>query len=173
MFDSFYPYKLSHHRYAGPDDGWEELFLYAFKAADNQRYLIELERYSHEVYGIKFYPKAWTNSPHRYSRLTGNGLPQPIIRTCLQVMVDRLELRPNASFAFISEAIQGESKRNTKRHRVYQQVMENFFPGSRFYHVSYEAQSAYLLFNRNQPRSLIPTIEQLFQDLFEVGEKDP
>ena len=58
--------------------------LYTFKSTkSNQRYIVEVEGFDHEFYGLKFYWKGVELSKERYSLLTNDFEPRKIVRSCI------------------------------------------------------------------------------------------
>ena len=63
--------------------------LWTFKSTkSNKRYIVEVEGFEHEFYGIKFYWKGVQKSNDRYSLLTNDYEPRTIVRSCIEVMLD-------------------------------------------------------------------------------------
>ena len=60
--------------------------LWSFKSLkSNNRYIVEVEGFKNEFYGIKFYWKGIEKSLDRYSLLTNDFEPRTIVRTNIEV----------------------------------------------------------------------------------------
>jgi len=149
MFDSPYEFK-----YIGseptPSEPFERMHRLSFRSHTKDRYIVEVEEYNHDLYAIKYYLKAHTQSPNKFKLLTGLKQPTRVIRTCIDVMLYFIKRRnPWASFIFIGEQLQTEdSKKNTKRFRIYKSIMENFFNPVDFDHYYRRESSVYIILNK-------------------------
>lgn len=62
--------------------------LWTFKSLKtNKRYIVEVEGFENEFYGLKFYWKEVEKSKDRYSLLTNDYEPRTIVRSCIEVML--------------------------------------------------------------------------------------
>src|SRR6185437_4490791 len=175
MFDTSYIYHLVDHK-AVPIYGVLESWLYKFTTT-KKRYLVIVERYQYNIYVIKFYADCHALSKNKYHLLLKDEQPAPIIRTCINIMLEFFALNPRASFGFIGAAsvnktrkgkIVSEGKENTQRFRVYQTLMFNFFGQETFEHSQNVRRSAYLLINRqNQPiDGFKARAEEMFRQMY-------
>lgn len=82
--------------------------------------------------------------------MTGDREPMAIICTVVHVMLGYAMRMPHSSFVFTGAAQPGESERNTKRFRVYRNVMERMFGSDNFVHFASERYSVYMLIRRTQ-----------------------
>lgn len=140
--------------------------LYTFKSTkSNLWYIVLVEQYEHDVFAVKFYPKKWSNSEHKYQMLTGTNEPRRIINTCINVMLNIYEKNPNASFGFIGANRINESTNETKRYKVYSTIVATYFSNDFFFHKENREKSAYLLIN-NKSLSSNPTLVKDIEDFF-------
>lgn len=125
--------------------------LYHFKSPfSHQRYIVRVEQYPHDFYGVKFYLKADTQNPHKYNRLTGLNEPRPVINTCIDILLKISDENPRASFGFIGSNLLEEGMAETKRFRVYRRILTTYFSEREFYHYQMTEQSAYALIRRKE-----------------------
>lgn len=172
MFDSSFLFTYKNHAKGDPRDVYlKRVHTYVFHTP--QPYIFRAEEYDHNLFAIKYYPKQYQDSKERFNILTGENKAQPIIRTCLDIMLDLLERYEMASFGFYGATLLGEGSFETKRFRVYQRVIENFFSPLRFSHHQFPELSCYLLLNRKEgdPEHL-QKIEAMVKEVFEIEEKD-
>ncbi len=140
---------------------------YAFRTANNHRYIAIVEEYSFNVFVVKFHLKAHSDSDNKYRILTNAEYAPSIIATCIEIMLDHYNENPYSSFGFVGiNSLDEESKENTKRFRVYRRVMENFFSPVHFTHYVYEKQSAYLMLNKDSSE---PDLLEKVEDMFRRG----
>lgn len=145
--------------------------LYNFKSTkSNLRYIVLVEQYKYNVFAVKFYPKKWANSEHKYQMLTNTNEPRRIINTCINVMLSIYQKYPDASFGFIGANKVDENLRETKRYKVYSTIIATYFSDKYFYHKENKDKSAYLLINRRMMSnhlSLISDIENFFKEQYD------
>ena len=69
--------------------------LWTFKSLKtNKRYIVEVEGFENEFYGLKFYWKGVEKSKDRYSLLTNDYEPRTIVRSCIEVMLQYFRKNP-------------------------------------------------------------------------------
>lgn len=133
--------------------------LWSFKSAkSNKRYIVEVEGFENEFYGIKFYWKGVEKSKNRYSMLTHDYEPRTIVRSCIEVMLEYYHKNPLVSFGFVAahdleEDIKGKkfnAEAGSRRFRFYQRMMVNLFGPKTFYQAADTTNTIYLLINRRQ-----------------------
>lgn len=75
---------------------------------------------------------------------------------------------PFATFAFMgANSIFELNRKNTRRFKIYRQIMENLFSVITFNHLIYEDESAYVLLNKdNLEDNLFEKIEQMFTSCY-------
>ncbi len=167
MFDSFYPFRLVGHRKATTGEHFIKEYKFTFVAKNNQRYIVNVEQYKYNLYIIKFYLKAHSDSPNKFALLTGFNDAVKVINTCLEIMIYLYKLDKTASFGFIGANLLGEDKANTKRFRIYNKIMQNLFSPLKFNHYNYPEKSAYLLLNKsNTIAALLSKIERMFAEFY-------
>ncbi len=135
------------------------LDLWTFRSAkSNKRYIVEVENFDNEFYGIKFYWKGVEKSSNRYSMLTNDFEPRTIIRSCVEVMLKYYFKNPQASFGFVAAPdlepdIRGKkinADSGSRRFRFYRRMMVNLFGPETFYQVSDTSNTIYLLVNKQR-----------------------
>jgi len=156
MFDKGYAFSLIDRKEISPKSDFICYWLYNF-STEKRRYIINVELYKMNIYIIKYYAACHAKSKNKYNLLVNDENPAPIIRTCIDVMIDFYKLNPLASFGFIgSHSVNKikkgkkkiEDKSNTQRFRIYQMLMFNFFGKKTFAHSRSKKHSAYLMINR-------------------------
>jgi len=156
MFDTAYTFHLIDHKKVSVDGPHVCTWKYNFRS-HRRRYIVEVEKYRGPVYVIKYYANCHAASLNKYNLLLNDEKPAPIIRTCIEIMLNLYHTDPMASFGFVgSHSINKmhngqfveEEKGNTQRFRIYQTLMFNFFGTSTFEHTRSVKHSAYLLINR-------------------------
>lgn len=143
--------------------------LWTFRSKKSRkRYIVEVEYFSKNFYGLKFYWKGVELSKLRYSLLTNDYEPRTIIMSCVYIMLDYYKRNPNASFGFVAaNDLVGEtdSRRPNKRFRFYKAMMLNLF-GKETFAQGYDIDnSLYLLVNRNGLEQGIITAEQIEKEI--------
>lgn len=148
MFDSYYPHKLI-QSVSSKIYGFEKEHLYTFIGKGNHRYLIRVEEYRYDFFAVKFHLKAHTDSKNKYRLVTDYRDMQGCVRTCINVMLEIAAKNQLASFGYIGANSMEEVKENTKRFRIYNRVMQNFFLPANFAHHFLKTESTYLLLRKN------------------------
>lgn len=161
---SYYPFQFLMRNGTGE----VPVLLYHFRSTrTNQWYIVRVEEYPNSFYGIKFYLKADSLSPHKYNRLTGLNEPRAVINTCIAILLELEKQYPHSSFGFIGANLEGESNAETKRFRVYRRILTTYFSEEIFYHYQIVEQSAYAMIRRTELDSnpqLIEKISTYFSD---------
>ncbi|MBD2753776.1 hypothetical protein IC230_12800 [Spirosoma sp. BT704] len=124
-----------------------ETHLFRFKDSKNHAYIIRAEKYPHEVYAIKFHLKAHRLSAKKYSFFTKLNTSIRVLSTCLNVMVGLYRKNPLASFIVVGANSINEEESNTKRFRLYSQILGSLFPPNKFKHDPQAEKSIYLMVN--------------------------
>lgn len=154
MFDRSYAFNLIDKK-TNPDAGVLCRSLYNF-VTPRRRYIALVENYRNNIYIIKYYADCHSKSKNKYSFVYNDEYAPAIIRTCVNIMLVCYGDNQMASFGFIgAHSIDKggkkgsvESKINTQRFRIYQQVMFTFFGKKTFAHSRIKQYSAYLMINR-------------------------
>jgi hypothetical protein len=157
MFEKGYQFRLIDSRVV--NDG----FLISFKKfnfkTERRRYVAVVEHYKEEVYIIKYHAACHSKSVHKYNLLFNDEKPAPIIRTCIDIMLDILRQSPNASFGFVGSPSKNkkklgrtfdEGKPYTQRFRIYERIMADYFGTLTFTHAVNKTNSAYLMINNQK-----------------------
>ena len=124
-----------------------------FFSTEGEKYIIEVEEYSQNIFIIKFFPKRLKDNSKRFNMLTGENKMGKIVATCIQLVLQLLKKNRTASFGFIgSHTYDGkrkyeESKACTKRFRIYRYAVYGLIGEEAFTHYMEERNSTYLLVN--------------------------
>jgi len=134
----------------------EHLTIYSFRT-ELYPYLIEVERYPYNIYALKFYRRLHKGNKERFNLLSYEGKCSRIVGTCFSIFLDIYNKNPLASFGFVGsntiDKSKGiiESKKETKRFRIYRQAVFNYFGEQTFSHFADRANSVYLaISNKNK-----------------------
>lgn len=148
--------------------------LWTFKSSKtNKRYIVEVEGFENEFYGLKFYWKGVEKSKDRYSLLTNDYEPRTIVRSCIEVMMEYYRKNRLVSFGFVAapdleKDIKGkrvDKESGSRRFKFYQRMMTNLFGPETFYQVSDTTNTIYLLVNMVQLSNKAITIKDIEQKL--------
>lgn len=151
---------------------YHKLHRFTFRCKQNHRYVVLLEEYERDFFGIKFFLKALSRSSKRFQQLTNFYDAPAVINTCLEIMGYKLKENPKASFGFTGAPLETEKNhtdRPTKRFRLYKRIMENLFSPERFVHYQVEQANIYLLINRTSesPQELANWATEMLRQNFE------
>lgn len=133
--------------------------LWSFKSRkSNKRYIVEVEGFENEFYGIKFFWKGVEKSVNRYSMLTNDYEPRTIVRTCIEVMLEYYRKNPFVSFGFVAapdleKDICGKNlnpKEGSRRFRFYKRMMLNLFGPNTFLQAADATNTIYLMINKKK-----------------------
>ena len=157
MFDKGYKFHCIDNQMV--NDGFlVSVHKYNFRTK-RRRYIAVVERYQDDIYVIKYHAEFHSKSKSKYSFVFNDEKPAPIIRTCIDIMLDFYSKNPSASFGFMGAASSNkkkkkkkisEGKANTQRFRIYRRTMVNFFGDKAFSHYMNKRFSAYLMINRKK-----------------------
>jgi len=169
MFDTHYDFKTIMSRDPREGEHFQKEHKLTFSCKKNQRYIVNVEEYLHDIYIIKFHLKSHSDSEDKYRILTHFNDAAKIISTCTEIMISFYKNNDKASFGFIGAQFVGdEDQSNTKRFRVYRRVMENLFSPVKFSHYSIPEKSAYLLLNKLNTSVTLEEIERMFNNYYRV-----
>ena len=152
------------------NDSLRIIDLWTFRSTkSNKRYIVEIEGFDKEFYGIKFYWKGVEKSNNRYSILTNDYEPRIILRSCIEIMLRYYYANPSASFGFIAapdleEDIEGKKvcrSEGNRRFRFYQRLMVNMFGPETFYQVADTTKTIYVMINMDKLSSGAVTIKEI------------
>lgn len=127
--------------------------IWGFRSEKSKkRYIVEVEYFSHNFLGLKFYWKGVAASKDRYSLLTYDFEPRTIVMSCIMIMVHYFKTIECASFGFVAAADivhkNFETDIPNKRFRFYRRMMLSLF-GPDVFQQAYDINnSLYLLINR-------------------------
>lgn len=179
MFDSFYEFtKVCKNQAYGKKFLYETtIFRFTTPIA---RYTVELERYHYDIFIIKFYRTKDSKNKNKFNIITNEHNCARIILTCIRILLSVLKDYPAANFGFVgantinSESGYVESKRNTKRFRVYKTAMENLVGEQSFHHSMDEIHSTYLMVNNKNesPMDILEKAKKMFEKLYPVLENN-
>ena len=133
--------------------------LWSFRSLmSNKRYIVEVEGFENEFWGIKFYWKGVEKSKSRYSLLTYDFEPRTIVRSCIEVMLKYYHRNRLTSFGFVAapdldkdiKDKKVDTESGSRRFKFYQRMMVNLFGPETFYQVSDTTNTIYLLVNTEQ-----------------------
>ena len=148
--------------------------LWTFKSTkSNKRYIVEVEGFDHEFYGLKFYWKGVELSKERYSLLTNDFEPRKIVRSCIEVMLEYYRANKLVSFGFVAapdleKDIEGKNldlSNGSRRFLFYKRMMVNLFGGETFYHISDTTHTIYLMINNFQLSNGLITIDEIAEKI--------
>lgn len=146
----------------------------------NKRYIVEVEGFENEFYGLKFYWKGVEKSKNRYSLLTNDYEPRIIVRSCIEVMLEYYRKNKLVSFGFVAAPdlardIKGKNidiEHGGRRFKFYKRMMLNLFGPQTFYQVSDTTFTIYLLINSNQLKNNAITITDIERRLNQTYDGD-
>ncbi len=153
--------------------------LWTFRSLkSNKRYIVEVEGFENEFWGLKFYWKGVEKSKNRYSLLTNDFEPRTIVRTCIEVMLEYYRNNRLVSFGFIAAPDLDKDIKNKKvnketgsrRFRFYQRIMVNLFGPETFLQIADTTSTIYLLVNREQLTNGTITIKDIEYKLNQTYE---
>lgn len=152
------------------DNSLRIIDLWTFRSTkSNKRYIVEVEGFENEFYGIKFYWKGVEKSKDRYSLLTNDFEPRTIIRSCIEVMLEYYRRNPLVSFGFVAardleKDLVGKNinvESGSRRFKFYQRMMVNLFGPETFYQASDTTNTIYLMINMRQLSEKVITIKDI------------
>ena len=171
MTNGFYkPYFIMRSK----DDSLRIIDLWTFRSTkSNKRYIVEVEGFENEFYGIKFYWKGVEKSKDRYSLLTNDFEPRTIIRSCVEVMFEYYRRNPLVSFGFVAapdleKDLKGkniDAEPGSRRFRFYKRMMVNLFGPETFVQASDITNSIYLMIKVRQLATGVITIRTIEERL--------
>lgn len=170
----YYPAKFT-MRTVDPGTG-RSMDLWSFKSAkSHRRYIVEVEYFSHNFLGLKFYWKGVEASKNRYSFLTNDYEPRIIVMSCIMIMLDYFKKNADISFGFVAAPdlrIDENKKRPNKRFRFYRRMMLSLFGPETFIQAYDVDHSLYIMINRSQFESGQLTVEVLEKEVCSLYEGD-
>lgn len=155
--------------------------LWTFKSLkSNKRYIVEVEGFENQFYGIKFYWKGVEKSKFRYSLLTNDYEPRTIVRSCIEVMLEYYRKNTLVSFGFVAaQDLEADVKGKkmdkvigSRRFRFYQRMMVNLFGPQTFLQASDTTHTIYLMINMRQLAEGKITIKDIENKINQTYEGD-
>lgn len=151
MYQQGYDFIHLKNDYTESDDKLIRIRYYRFRSEKSHLfYIVRIEEYKEHVYGVKFYLKSMQDSPRKYSFMTNTYEPRTIVFTIFRILMQILQEDKQASFMFIGNADEGGTHVNTRRYRLYCNLVENCISDTYFQHIRNDRHSLYLLVNREQ-----------------------
>jgi hypothetical protein len=149
MFDTSFEFSFIQRKpTSDPDIPFELIFQFR---TNHRRYIVIVEEYRFDIFIVKFYPATKKNDDNRFQVVLNDYEFAPIIRTCINIMLEFLKKNPLASFGYIgaNSIIDGfeEAKSLTQRFRIYDYVMGIFLNTENFLRLYSEKNSGALLLN--------------------------
>lgn len=155
----------------------KEILKYNFRTNVGGYYIVEVEKFEHEIFLLKYYPKKYSKDKNRFNVLTNEEKlgAFKIFDTCVQIGLEILEKNPEASFGFIGSATLEEKEKNnffnTKRFRIYSHIATAYFNPEHFDHTLVKEQSLYLIANRRKvvaKASFIKDVISMFHNAYNL-----
>jgi hypothetical protein len=142
---------------------------YSFKGKDGIRYIVEAERYEHNLFAIKFSLNDHSFREDRFSVKTGRNDMMKIVGTCLEIMLTIKKEIPASSFAAIGASSEEEAENNSQRFRIYRMMFGNEFNPVDYYHYQNTAKSTCMVLHKSiLDEGLFPAIKRIFSDYFGI-----
>jgi hypothetical protein len=165
MFDTSFEFSFIQRKpTSDPDIPFELIFQFR---TNHRRYIVIVEEYRFDIFIVKFYPATKKNDDNRFQVVLNDYEFAPIIRTCINIMLEFLKKNPLASFGYIgaNSIIDGfeEAKSLTQRFRIYDYVMGIFLNTENFLRLYSEKNSGALLLNLKNEN-----IDKLIEDAKEM-----
>ena len=168
MFVTPFPYREVCKRPVGKD-GIHYEHVYSFHGKSQKRYIVQLQQYDNYVYAVKFYLQEKKNDCHKYEYLSNlNECSRVITTVGFIVRAFYREKDAYASFGFIGSNLMGEERNNTKRFRLYFNIISQLISPIDF-ELRYSIRNSIcLLLNRNNTEpNLIDKISATFMSLYD------
>lgn len=171
-----YPFYFIKYDYP-PGDVVRRKLLYRFRSTkSNYVYIVEVEQYEYDMYAVKFYPKQFRLSKHKYCLLTKTFEARKVINSCVMIMLDVYNKNSRASFGFVgARSLDEKQSENVKRFRVYSKLMATYFSDTYFVHRENRKNNVYVMINRlnlSDNPGLIEELEKYFNDHYEFNNED-
>lgn len=138
-----------------PDHYFKAIHIYKFNVDKENRYLVTVEEYQHNVYVLKYCLERHQDNNDKFNILTNIGYTKAkkVILTCFQIGFSIYDRNPLASFGFIASPTIKELGKTgfntTKRLLIYKYFIPCLPLKENFTHLCYEEQSSYLMLNKD------------------------
>ncbi|MCC6413495.1 MAG: hypothetical protein IT270_17685 [Saprospiraceae bacterium] len=147
MFDRIYAYRKADKQRGVTG---ETVHLFVFRTTKRRCIIFEAHEFSTcPLMVVKFFDKAHKLSDKRFSLLNGSNEAGSIIRTALEIMLELYKSNPFLSFAFMGAPDEDGDLRETRRFRIYREMLKRLFSDLDFQHIQQKEKSLYVLLNRN------------------------
>jgi len=161
MFDA--PYKFHSVNFPLKDRGNSSgnVHHYTFNGKKNSCYIVEAEEFDCNFFILGFYLEKdeKKNTNEKFGSKTYLYETSRVLATCLEIMKFLYQKNPESSFGFIGTPSVDDEKdldlANTKRYRVYSQLMANVISPAKFQHYADTERSMYLLINRSLDEEML------------------
>ncbi len=135
-----------------------EKATYRFTSTISKRkYIVEVEKYKHDTFVLKFFLKGHRFSQNKYNLLTGLKEPRMVTNTCIAILLEIFTNNNQSCFGFIGANTKmkklEEIRYETKRYKFYKKLIANYFGEKTFKHRKLVNSSAYLLLSTEALRS--------------------
>lgn len=150
--------------------------LWKFRSEkSNKWYIVEVEHFSENFLGLKFYWKGVAASKDRYSLLTNDFEPRTIVCSCINIMYEYFKRNKKSSFGFVGAHDLGVFNLigvPSKRFRFYRRMMLSIFGSETFAQYYDLKNSMYLLVNREMLNQHQITLSQIETEISRLYEGD-
>lgn len=135
-------------------------------------YYVEAERFSHDVFSLKYYPRPFKEAKFKYQLAANSNDLHRIIATVHEVGLSLLQEFPYASFGFIGLSTAHKEGRTwlteptvpSLRYLMYERYARRVPNADDFDHKAWPAANAYIMINKLHPDRLI--LEDRIMDMF-------
>lgn len=146
--------------------------LWRFKSTKTKRvYIVEVEHFDQNLQAIKFYPKNFSHSSHRYELLTNDFEPRKIVFTCFEIMRRIWEKDNTVSFGFVAASDLDKSKEargHNRRFRFYRAMVTRYFGNDTFSHIHDDDNRVYLMLNNDMLASGELSVEKIIKSINDI-----
>lgn len=172
MFEAGYGFRLATKRIVKDDYPLLEKYIYVFRPRLKRTYIVNIHRYEHRAYVIKFHDKNHSDAKDKYTFVLNDFDTGRVLKTVFEIAVSILRADQFASFAFIGAHKYGKESataHNTQRYRVYKRMVEYFLGTSTFVHLYEQRSNSYLLVNKTNARPEVASeaIINMFAEIFQ------
>lgn len=163
MFDKVYPFRIVNHQRG---EAGTTTHLFVFRTPKGRDIIFEAHLHDAcPLAVVKFYDKAHRLSKHRFSLMNGSHEAATSIRTAIEIMLHLYHKNPYLSFAFMGAPDLKGNKIETRRFRIYRDLLVRLFSEQEFLHLMDPNRSLYVMSNRAFCESKAGNQEIIFQTL--------
>lgn len=118
----------------------------------NKEYVVLMEKYHDNVYGVKFYLRQHRKDKDKFSKMTGYGEASTIIKTIISVMLEYATSNPSSSFVVIGALGKNEEQtlEGSKRYKIYKNIIRQLINDKNFYHYDFPDRNMYMLLRKSE-----------------------